>query len=99
MLSDESADLAGGLHVPDGGAGELEPGHVDAGVVVEGELVDVVAGGAQEIVFGAEDFVFAAGLLVEVVDEEDFHVVMTRGGAAGLSGLCWWIQRAARPTP
>ena len=73
VFVDEAADVADGLVGPEGADGGAEVSEAVDAVVVLGVGDDGVAVGAEEVAFGGEDLVFAAVLLVVVVDEEDGH--------------------------
>ena len=76
--------------VPETGRRQGQPAHVRDVVVVHHECHDLVAELAQQAHFGVEDLILAAGLLVEVVRDENFHLGSVRTIAAS-SKTCGWF--------
>ncbi len=95
MSAGAVGDFVGGGAVPDRRRGKLQGAQGFHLVVVDGEGFDVMAESAQEIGFGLKDLIFTAGLLIEVVADQDAHVPIPSALAARERGTRWGLGAGA----
>jgi hypothetical protein len=73
MLADAAGDIDGCAAIPNRGGGDFQAAVKLDVVVVDDVGLDLVAVASQQFGFGGEYLVFPAGLLVEVVADQDAH--------------------------
>lgn len=76
LRADKGSELSVCRCIPDGGLGKLRPTHIGYRIIVHNVTKHPMAVRFQQRALSFEYLVFAAGLLVVVVQEEYFHGVV-----------------------
>jgi hypothetical protein len=92
--ADRASQFSDRLSVPDGPHGGLPRGHVSNGIVVAGELNDLMAMRSQQVRLVVKDLVFPARLLIDVMALKYFHRDISE--SVSRSNLCFDSGQSSR---